>query len=65
MRNWPGAVANLTGWRRYGLAFLAGVLAAGALPPLNIVPLLIPAFVVLVWMIDGSRRRRASFAVGW
>ena len=65
MRNWPGAVADLTGWRRYSLALLAGVLAAGALPPLNIVPLLIPAFVVLVWMIDGSRRRRASFAVGW
>lgn len=65
MRNWPVAVADLTGWRRYGLALLAGVLAAGALPPLNIVPLLIPAFVVLVWLIDGSRRRRASFAVGW
>lgn len=65
MRNLPVAVADLTGWRRYGLALLAGVLAAGALPPLNIVPLLIPAFVVLVWMIDGSRRRRASFAVGW
>jgi apolipoprotein N-acyltransferase len=65
MRNWPAAVADLTGWRRYGLALLAGVLAAGALPPLNIVPLLIPAFVVLVWMIDGSRRKRAAFAAGW
>lgn len=65
MRNWPGAVADLSGWRRYGLAVLAGVLAAGALPPLNIFPLLVPAFVLLVWLVDGSRRRRASFAVGW
>ncbi len=65
MRTWPLIVAGLTGWRRYGLAVLAGVLAAGALPPLNIVPLLIPAFVVLVWLIDGSSRRRASFAAGW
>ena len=65
MRSWPLAVADLTGWRRYGIAILAGALAAGALPPLNFVPLLIPAFVVLVWQIDGSSRHRGAFAVGW
>ena len=48
------AVAGLTGWRRYAVAAAAGLVAAGALPPLDLFPLLIPAFVLLVWLIDGA-----------
>ncbi len=57
-------VAGLTGWRRRGLAVLCGALAAAALPPISALPLLIPAFVGLLWLIDGDDRR-AAFGVGW
>ncbi len=58
-------IAGLAGWRRRGLALLLGALAAAAQPPLLLVPLLVPAFVGLVWMIDGTARPRAAFALGW
>ncbi len=68
-------LAALTGWRRYGVALAAGALASTALPPgalasvgvphLYLLPLLIPAFVALVWLNDGSRRRRAAYFVGF
>ena len=32
-------LAGLTGWRRYGLGFLFGALLAGALPPVDLMPL--------------------------
>ena len=57
--------AGLTGWRRRGLAAGLGVLAAGALPPLHLVFLLIPAFMGLVWLIAASPRTRGALAVGW
>lgn len=58
-------VRDLTGWRRRGLALLLGALAALAMPPLYAVPLLLVAFPGLVWLIDGTRRPAAAFAVGW
>ena len=57
--------AALTGWRRYGLAALLGAAAALAFEPFNLIPLLVPAFVGLVWLADGASRRRAVFAAGW
>jgi len=60
-----GAVAALTGWRRYGLAALLGALGAAALPPVHALPLLPVALTGLIWLIDGSRRPRAAFAAGW
>jgi apolipoprotein N-acyltransferase len=58
-------LAGLKGWRRYLLAAVLGAIAAGALPPLYLLPLLPVAFTGLVWLCDGSRGRVAAFAVGW
>lgn len=64
-------VAGQAGWRRRALTIGFGALAAIALPPLNALPLLVPAFVGLLWLLDGvgpataGRRRRAAFATGW
>jgi apolipoprotein N-acyltransferase len=55
----------LAGWRRALVAVLLGIAATGALPPLHLAPLLIVAFSGLVWLIDGSAKGRAAFAVGW
>ncbi|MHA1564561.1 MAG: apolipoprotein N-acyltransferase [Alphaproteobacteria bacterium] len=58
-------ILALTGWRRSLLAALCGVLAAAALPPWHLLPLLIPAFVGLVWLLDGARTLRAALFLGW
>jgi apolipoprotein N-acyltransferase len=58
-------LAALRGRRRYGLAFLLGILATAALPPVYLTPLLLPAFTGLLWLQDGSETRRAAFALGW
>ena len=60
-----GRVARAKSWRRRMLAALLGVLASAALPPLNWVVLLFPAFIGLVWLVDGADRRRGAFAIGW
>lgn len=57
------AIAGLSGWRAYGLAALLGLLAAGALPPLYLLPLLIPAFCGWIWLLEGARRVRRVFAI--
>jgi apolipoprotein N-acyltransferase len=59
---WAGA---LTGWRRHGVAALLGVLAAAALPPVDLVPLLAVSFSGLVWLAAGVSGRREAFALGW
>jgi apolipoprotein N-acyltransferase len=58
-------LAALSGWRRYGLAFLLGVGAAAALPPVDMSPLLLVAFVGLLWLEEGSARPSASFGLGY
>ncbi len=58
-------LAGLSGWRRHGAAALCGALASGALPPLHLVPLLIPAFTGLLWLLDGAARRGAAARLGW
>jgi apolipoprotein N-acyltransferase len=66
---WPvrlaAGLARLSGWRRHGAAALCGALASAALPPLHLVPLLIPAFTGLLWLLDGAVRRREMAALGW
>lgn len=42
-----------------------GALAAGAMPPLFLVFLLVPAFTGLAWLVDASRHWRSAAAVGW
>ena len=51
---WRRRIAALTGWRRYGLAFVLGGCAAAALPPFDLTPLLAVAFPGLLWLDDGS-----------
>lgn len=58
-------LGGVVGWRRYGLAFLFGVSAAAALPPVDLTPLLLVAFPGLLWLDEGSAGPGASFGLGW
>lgn len=58
-------VAALTGWRRYGLAFLLGAAVAAAMSPVDMVPLLAVAFPGLLWLDEGSTSAGATFRLGW
>jgi len=62
-------VRALSGWRRVLCAALLGGLAALALPPFHFIPLLIPAFTGLVWLLEGTasapRVRRRAFGAGF
>jgi apolipoprotein N-acyltransferase len=64
-------LASLSGWRRYGVGFLLGVLLAAAFPPVDLTPLIFVAFPGLLWLDDGSRTPWASarlayvFALGF
>lgn len=60
-----GVLAGLAGWRRYLAAAVFGAVASTALPPTHLLPLLWPAFVGLLWLLDGSERPRSAFLVGW
>ncbi len=55
----------ISGWRRLALASLLGGLAAAALPPVHLVMGLWPAFVGLLWLLDGVRCVRTALALGW
>ncbi len=55
----------LLGWRRAAAAALLGAAATATLPPLHVLPLAVVAFTGLLWLVDGSHSRRASFLVGW
>jgi apolipoprotein N-acyltransferase len=59
------SIRALAGWRRNVLATVLGAAASGALPPVHALPLLIVAFTGLMWQIEGARRGRGAFAVGW
>ena len=58
-------LGGLTRWRRRFVAILAGAVAALALPPMHALPLLIPGFCVLVWMLAAQPSRRAAFMLGF
>src|SRR5271155_5973885 len=58
-------LAAMSGWRRYGLAFLLGVCATASLPPIDLTPLLLVAFIGLLWLDDGSTGPRATFRLGY
>jgi apolipoprotein N-acyltransferase len=58
-------LAEIEGLRRYGTAFLLGVLAAAALPPVDITPVLVISCTGLVWLFDGVQRPREAFLLGW
>src|SRR5215469_3858287 len=58
-------LAGLSGWRRYGLAFLLGACATATLPPVDLTPFLFIAFPGLLWLDDGSNGPWASFRLGY
>ncbi len=60
-----GRLARLDGWRRLLAALVLGAVAAAALPPYHVLPLLWPAFTGLLWLLDGVRRGRTAFFVAW
>lgn len=47
-------IAQLSGWRRLGVAFLAGSLSVLAMAPFFLWPVLFLTLPVLVWLIDGA-----------
>ncbi|HUI17206.1 MAG TPA: apolipoprotein N-acyltransferase [Alphaproteobacteria bacterium] len=65
LRRLAERLAALTGWRRYALAALFGVLATLSLPPVYALPLIVPAMSGLLWLHDGSRTRWQTLALGW
>ncbi|MGH6969562.1 MAG: apolipoprotein N-acyltransferase, partial [Stellaceae bacterium] len=65
LQRWALRAVALAGWRRYGLAALLGALAAAALPPVDLTPVLLVSFGGLAWLADGSRDGRQAFALGW
>ena len=60
-----GFFSTLKGWRRHAVAALCGALAAAALPPVYLFPLLLPAFCGLLWLLDGIERPRQAAFLGW
>jgi apolipoprotein N-acyltransferase len=53
------------GWRRCLLAALLGIMAALALPPLYLLPLLVPAFSGLFLLLREAKTLRQAFFDGW
>jgi len=58
-------VADLRGWRRSLLAFVLGVVATLALPPVYALPVLFVSFVGLLWLIAGSTSAWRASICGW
>ena len=58
-------LAGLSGWRGAVVAAGLGVVSAGALPPLYLLPLLWLAFPGLLWLLDGAAGWRRAFVLGW
>jgi apolipoprotein N-acyltransferase len=74
MQGFAHAVILATGWKRSGLAFLAGLLSALAMPPLFIIPGMIAGLMLAVWLLDGTEAGRSrlsprgwwsAFRIGW
>jgi apolipoprotein N-acyltransferase len=74
MERLAGRIILLWGWRRAGVAFLAGALAVLGQAPYDFFAACFISFPVLVWLLDGAtgeasgsllRRLRPAFAVGW
>jgi apolipoprotein N-acyltransferase len=64
------AVVLAAGWRRAGIAFLAGAASALAVAPFDAWPVLFLTFPIVVWLVDGSGSGRwngvwNAAGVGW
>ncbi|CAN5373283.1 apolipoprotein N-acyltransferase [soil metagenome] len=60
-----GRIGALAGWRRYGLALLAGAAAGLSMPPFDLWPLLFIACPVFFWLGEGTETWRRAFLLGW
>ncbi len=58
-------LAGLTGWRRPAVLGGLGVMAALALPPLYLLPLLFLAFTGLLWTLEDGSSAGNAFSAGW
>jgi apolipoprotein N-acyltransferase len=56
---------TLKGWRAAGAAFVAGALAALAMPPLHWLPLAVLGVVAFVWLWDTAPGPRSALLRGW
>jgi apolipoprotein N-acyltransferase len=56
---------KLQGWRALGAAFLAGALAALAMPPLYWLPLAVLGIVAFVWLWQTAPGPRSALMRGW
>lgn len=56
---------TLKGWRAAGAAFVAGALAALAMPPLQWLPLAVLGIVAFVWLWDTAPGPRSALLRGW
>src|SRR5580693_3769930 len=56
---------TLRGWRAGGAAFLAGALAALAMPPLYWLPLAVVGIVAFVWLWQTAPGPRSALLRGW
>src|SRR5262249_45774126 len=56
---------NLHGWRPMGVALMAGVLAALAMPPLYWLPLAVVGIAAFVWLWQSAPGPRSAFLRGW
>lgn len=54
IENLAGWCILLSGWQRHGIALLAGVVSALAMPPFDLVFVLFSTFPILVWLVDGA-----------
>jgi apolipoprotein N-acyltransferase len=58
-------VTNVTGWRRWALAFVAGSVSVLAMAPFFLWPVLFLTLPVLVWLIDGAQRQTGNASSFW
>ncbi len=59
------AIAALPSQRRNRLAFFAGLISAVAFAPLDLFPVLLAAFALLVWLMDAAPSPAAAARTGW
>ncbi|BAE53271.1 apolipoprotein N-acyltransferase [Paramagnetospirillum magneticum] len=55
----------LAGWRRRLSLMGLGIVAASALPPTHVLPVLLIAFPAMAWSLDAATTRRAAFGAGF
>jgi apolipoprotein N-acyltransferase len=72
MAGMPNVIARARNWvikgshaRRNCIIFCTGILSALAFAPLDIWPLMIIGFAILIWQIDAAENSRRAAVIGW